>query len=255
MKLSSLKLSSLSMAIGISLSTLAPIASADTIFGIYAGGGKWTSDYSGEAGDPAVTTQELGLKDSDNTFFYIAIEHPVPVLPNVKYTHQTIQSDQTAILTETFGLGDSTFTASTEVYSDFDLSSDDVTLYYELLDNWVNIDLGITARQYDGYVYAEAESLNERERVDLDVAIPMIYGKFQFDLPLSGLSLAVETNFISYDDNKLMDYTAKVAYLFDSVLDLGVEAGYRKLSLKVDDDDTQADLDLDGPYVGAMLHF
>ena len=255
MKLFSLKISSLSMAIGISLSTLAPIASADTVFGIYAGGGKWTSDYSGEAGEPAVTTQQLGLKDSDNTFFYIAIEHPVPVLPNVKYTHQTIQSDQTATLTETFGLDDTIFTASTEVYSDFDLSSNDITLYYELLDNWVNIDLGITARQYDGYLLAEAESLNERERVELDVTIPLIYGKFQFDLPLSGLSLAVETNFIKYEENKLMDYTAKIAYLFDSVLDVGVEAGYRKLSLKVDDDETQADLDLDGPYIGAMLHF
>jgi outer membrane protein len=250
-----MKITQLSMAIGISLAAFAPIASADTIFGIYAGAGKWTSDYSGQAGDPAVTTQDLGISDSDNTFFYIALEHPVPLIPNIKYTHQNIQSDQTATLTKTFGLGDSTFTASTQVYSDFDLSSNDVTLYYELLDNWVNFDFGLTARQYDGYLFAEADSINEREKVDLDITIPLVYGKFQFDLPLSGLSLAVETNFMKYQENELMEYSAKIAYLFDSVLDLGLEAGYKKLSLKVDDDDTQADLDLDGPYVGAMLHF
>ena len=54
-----MKLSQLSFAIGLGLATLAPIASADTIFGVYAGGGKWTSDYSGEAGDPAVTAGDL----------------------------------------------------------------------------------------------------------------------------------------------------------------------------------------------------
>ncbi|MBK8185784.1 MAG: TIGR04219 family outer membrane beta-barrel protein [Cellvibrio sp.] len=249
-----MKLSPLSMALGLTLSTLAPCALADTVFGIYAGAGKWTSDYTGQAGDPAITTQALGLNDSDNSFFYIAIEHPVPVLPNVKYTNQNIQSDQTAILSQSFGLGDSNFSALSEVYSDFDLSSNDVTLYYELLDNWVNIDLGITARQYDGYIYAES-SLNNSEKVDLDITLPMLYSKFQFDLPLSGLSLAVEANFVKYDENQLTDYNAKIAYMFDSVLDLGLEVGIRKMSLKVDDDEAQADLDLDGPYVGAMLHF
>jgi hypothetical protein len=45
----------------------------------------------------------------------------------------------------------------------------------------VNIDLGITARQYDGYIYAES-SLNNSEKVDLDITLPMLYSKFQFDL-------------------------------------------------------------------------
>jgi len=249
-----MRISKISLALGFTFSVLTSASYADTIFGVYAGGGKWTSDYSGKAGDPSVTTKDLGFTDSSNSFYYIAIEHPVPIIPNIKIQHQEIQSSQSATLTQTFGLGDSTFTASTRVDSDFDLSSNEATLYYEVLDNWLNLDLGITVRQYDGYLYAK-DSMNNSEKVDLDVAIPLLYGKFQFDLPLSGLSLAVETNFVSYQDNRLMDYQAKVAYLFDSVLDLGVEAGYRKMSLKVDDNDTQADLDLKGPYVGAMLHF
>ncbi len=248
-----MKLSSFSMALGLTLSTLAPTAFADTIFGIYAGAGQWTSDYSGKAGDPAVTAKDLGFTDSDNSFFYVAIEHPIPVLPNIKLLHQEIKSSQSATLDQVFGLGDVNFTG--EINSDFDLSSNEATLYYELLDNWVNIDFGVTLRQYDGYLKAETENNSASENVDLDVAIPLVYGKFQFDLPLSGLSVAVEANMIKYQDNQLMDYNAKVAYLFDSVLDLGLEAGYRKLSLKVDDDDIQTNLDLDGPYVGAMLHF
>jgi outer membrane protein len=246
-----MKLSSLSMVLALTLSALTPTAFADTIFGIYAGAGQWTSDYSGKAGDPAVTAKDLGFTDSDNSFFYVAIEHPIPVLPNIKLLHQEINSSQSATLDQIFGLGDTNFTG--EISSDFDLSSNEATLYYELLDNWVNFDFGVTLRQYDGYLKAESNS--ESENVDLDVAIPLVYGKFQFDLPLSGLSVAVEANMIKYQENQLMDYNAKVAYLFDSVVDLGLEAGYRKLSLKVDDDDIQTNLDLDGPYVGAMLHF
>lgn len=248
-----MKLSSLSVALGLTLAAITPATFADTIFGIYAGAGQWTSDYSGKAGDPAVTAKDLGFTDSDNSFFYVAIEHPIPVLPNIKLLHQEIKSSQSATLDQTFGLGDVNFTG--EINSDFDLSSNEATFYYELLDNWVNIDFGVTLRQYDGYLKAEAENNSASENVDLDVALPLVYGKFQFDLPLSGLSLAVEANMIEYQDNQLMDYNAKVAYLFDSVLDLGLEAGYRKLSLKVDDDDIQTNLDLDGPYVGAMLHF
>lgn len=250
-----MKLSHLSFVIGLGAIAAVPMASADTIFGIYAGGGKWTSDYSGGAGDPAVSAEDLGLDESDNTFFYVALEHPIPLIPNVKYTHQTIESEQTSVLEDDFGLGDTDFPDGTPVRSEFDLSSNDFTFYYELLDNWVNMDLGVTARQYDGYFYAESEILDREERVDLDMTIPLLYAKFQFDLPLTGLSAALEANAVKYQDNRLVDYTAKVAYVFDSVLDLGLEAGYRKLSLKVDDDDTQADLDLDGPYVGAMIHF
>ncbi len=245
----------LPITIGFTLCTLTCSALADTVFGIYAGAGRWSSDYSGKAGDPAISAKDLGMTDSDNTYFYLALEHPIPVLPNLKYTHQTIQSDQTATLTDTFGLDGTNFTASTEIYSDVDLSSNDITLYYELLDNWVNVDLGVTARQYDGYLFAEDSTQSTREKVDLDTFIPLLYGKFQFDLPLTGLSLAIEANGLKYQDNELIDYNAKLAYLFDSVLDLGIEGGYRSLTLTVDDDEIQADLKLDGPYLGAMLHF
>jgi outer membrane protein len=229
--------------------------SADTVFGIYAGGGKWSSDYQGSAGDPAVTANQLGIDESDNSFFYVAIEHPIPVIPNIRYQQQEIQSAQSATLSDGFGLGDTDFPNGTQIDSDFDLSSKEATLYYELLDNWVNLDLGLTARQYDGYLYAEADSLGQQEKVDLDIVIPLLYAKFQFDLPLTGLSAAVETNFVKYQENRLMDYTAKISYLFDSVMDLGLEAGYKQLKLEVDDDDIQTNLTLKGPYVGALIHF
>jgi outer membrane protein len=235
-----------------SLALLSPIAAADTIFGIYAGAGQWQADYSGNAGDPSIDVKTLGLNESDNNFFYIALEHPVPVIPNIKLQKVDISSQQTAEINQTFVIDGTTFEADTTVTSDFDLSHIDMVLYYEVLDNWLNLDLGLNVRKFDGFVTAENEFTNES--VKLDEALPMLYVKAQFDLPFSGFSAGVEGSGVSYDGNRLIDYSAKVHYMFDSVLDLGVELGYRTMSLKIDEDVT-ADVELKGPYASVLFHF
>lgn len=229
------------------------MVNADTVFGIHAGGGSWQSEYSGSAGDPAVTTGELGMKDNNNIFYYVAIEHPVPLLPNLKVQHNEIKSDQTGTIENNFSIGDINFPAGTQVKTDFDLSYTDATLYYELLDNWLNMDLGVTLRNYSGYL--KAESMQLTEKIDADITVPLIYGKFQFDLPLTGFSAGLEGNIINYDGNNLTDYNAKISYTLDSALDLGLELGYRTLKMDIDEDDVTTNLDIKGPYLAATFHF
>jgi outer membrane protein len=233
----------------------AAIAQADTIFGVYAGVGSWESDYDGKAGDPSVTLKELGVEKSSNTFFYLAIEHPVPIIPNLRVSVVDIASEQTATITRTFTIDDTNFNASEKVNSEFDLSHTDATLYYEILDNWLNLDLGVTVRKFGGFVEASTQTQAKSVSVDIDQALPMLYVKGQFDLPFSGLSAGVEGNYISYQDSKLTDFSAKVSYLFDSAFDIGLEAGYRSMSLTVDEDDLTANLDLKGPYAALIAHF
>jgi outer membrane protein len=231
----------------------APAAYADTVFGIYAGAGSWEAELDGEVGDPAVSMSDLGTKKENNTYFYIALEHPVPLVPNIKLQQNDINSKQRSTIERTFELDGTEFTAGTEVESDLDLSYTDAVLYYEILDNWFNLDIGATARFYSGHL--EAESNMESENVDVDVVVPLIYGKAQFDLPFSGLSAGIEGNYVSYSDSSLADYSAKVSYLFDSVLDLGVEVGYRAVTMTIDEDDIQTDIELSGPYAAAIFHF
>ncbi len=232
-----------------------PLAHADTVLGVYAGYGSWDSSYDGQAGEPSITLKDLGVKDHKNNYYYIALEHPVPVIPNVRLEHVDINSKQTAEIEKTFVIDGSTFLAEDTITSEFDLTHTDATLYYEILDNWVNLDIGLTARKFDGFVYAKSKNTTTEEKVNVDQTLPMLYGKVQFDLPFSGLSAGVEGNYVSYQGDKVTDYSAKVSYLFDSVLDVGVEAGYRKFSLTVDDDDLQAKVNLKGPYVAAIAHF
>ncbi|WP_039917729.1 TIGR04219 family outer membrane beta-barrel protein [Cellvibrio mixtus] len=228
-------------------------ASADTVFGIYAGAGSWQSEYSGSAGDPKVSADDLGMKDNNNNFYYIAIEHPVPFLPNLKVQQNNITSDQTGTINNNFSIDNVVFPAGTSVKTDFDLSSTDASLYYEFLDNWLNLDLGITLRKYSGHLKAEALTL--RDEIDVDATVPLIYGKFQFDLPLTGFSAGIEGNFISYDGNNLHDYNAKISYMFDSALDLGLEVGYRTMKIDINEDDVTTNLELKGPYAAAVFHF
>lgn len=231
----------------------APLAQADTIFGVYAGVGSWMADADGTAGDPSVSLNELGVEKHANNYFYIAIEHPVPLVPNLRVQQNNINSQQTATITRSFTIDGTNFVVGENIHSDFDLSHTDATLYYEILDNWVNIDIGVTARKFKGYV--EANSSTRSKKVDIDQTLPLTYAKLQFDLPFSGLSAGFEGNYISYKENDLTDYSAKLSYLFDSAFDVGVEVGYRKMAFNVDESDMQGDFNLKGPYAALIAHF
>jgi len=233
-----------------------PAAQADTVLGIYAGVGSWSSDYDGHVGDPSVTLDDLGVKKHSNNYYYIALEHPIPLVPNIMLEHTSINSKQTAAISKTFTIDGTTYVANDTIASDFDLTHTDATLYYEILDNWVNLDVGITARRFDGYVSARStNNLSAPKKVAVDQTLPLLYGKVQFDLPFTGFSAGGDVKYISYSGDKLSDYTVKVSYLFESVLDIGIEAGYRKMSLTVDDDDLKAKVELKGPYAALIAHF
>lgn len=240
---------------GILLSALllAPIAQADSVLGLYIGGNVWQADYAGNLGEPSVSMAELGITESDNRSYYIALEHPLPMLPNIQLQKTNISSQQTTQLNKTFTVRDTTFSVASELSSHIDLSHIDLVLYYEVLDNWINLDLGLTARQFDGYANLSTDALTES--VKIDDLIPMLYAKAQFDLPLTGFSLGGSVNTINYSHNHITDYSIFLAYTFDSALDIGAEFGYRSLELTLDKKILALDATLTGPYAGILLHF
>lgn len=228
---------------------LSSAAQADTIFGIYAGGGSWSADLEGSIGKPSANLSDLGAKERNNTYYYIALEHPIPLIPNVKLQYNDISSSQRG--SGAFTLGNIPFACN--VSTTIDLSSTDATFYYELLDNWVNLDVGITVRKYDGELSASSDT--DSKKVAVDTPLPLLYGKFRFELPFSGLAANLEGNYVSYKDSSVSDYNASLSYTFESLLDLGFEVGYRQLSIQLDDDDIQTDVTLKGPYAALLFHF
>jgi outer membrane protein len=154
------------------------------------------------------------------------------------------------LLTRDIDFDGSVFRVSDDVSAEADLTHTDATFYYEVLDNWVSLDLGFSVRLFDGFV--EIQSAAESAREDLDEPIPMLYAKFRFDLPLTGLSVDAEANGIGYSGNTLIDASLRLAY--ESGIGLGVEAGYRSMRLELDED-IEGDIDLSGLFAGINFHF
>lgn len=230
------------------------------VVGLHAGAGVWKPDIDGNFGlTDTITTSELGVKADDANYFYIALEHPVPVLPNIRITHTTLEAGGESTLTSDFTFDEVTFPAGTDTISYLDATHTDYTAYYEVLDNVASADIGLTFRSFDGNASVEGTygSENYSEAEEFSVVAPMLYGRVQVDLPLTGFYLGGTVNYIGMDGDKLQDLEARVGYMMSIVAaSLGVELGYRKTSMQyADDDDLNVDLNFDGSYAAVVFHF
>jgi len=238
-------------------------ASADSLLGLYVGAHSWQQNYDGhirdlDASNPLFNAEidfnrDLGLDDETGNVVYIAFEHGIPVLPNIKLQHTELEIEATNVPSSPIEYGGKTF--STSINSESDLSHTDITFYYQVLDNWVSLDLGFTVRLFDGFVSVEdSASPSTFAKEEFDAAIPLLYIAAKFDLPFSGLYAGVSANGLGYDGNNFIDYQATLGY--ESSLGLGLEVGFRSMSLELDDiDDIEADLTIDGGFIGVFYHF
>lgn len=240
----------------LSLALCSLTAHADTVLGVYAGVGKWRVDTSGDIGVTNTTPATLGIEEEDNNIFHIALEHPVPLLPNVMLKYTDLSMEGQALLGDLVEFDNVTFAPGETLATQLDLSHVDATLYYEVLDNWLNLDLGLTIRSYDGEL--TAVSTLQSETVDLDAVLPMGYLKGQVDLPLTGFSLKADVNAIAYSGDSISDLSVAAAWNTDVLVafDVGVELGYRRSKLDLDDlGDLDTTLTFDGPYLSLNAHF
>lgn len=230
-------------------------AQADAIgvrFGAYA----WQPDYDGtvkSGGEQVDVNNDLGLDDDDASVFFIAIEHPVPLLPNVLIQRTQLDTKATQRLTRTFTFDDVTYTASDTVKTDLDLSHTDATFYYEILDNWAELDIGLTVRAFDDGVKLTATNAAKTSSADIDAVLPMLYVAAKFNLPLTGVYVAVNGNGVGYSGDTLLDYRAALGY--ESPIGLGAEVGVRNFDLNYEDGDDEADVTVRGGYASVFYHF
>ena len=234
-------------------------AVADTLLGLYVGADMCQPSASGSfANDNQL--QEFNFNDESQLSYYAALEHPVPLLPNLRLQHNPLESDGITTINADFTFAGETFNAQTELSNQIDLTSTDYVLYYEVLDNdLISLDLGINAKHLDGSV-AVSESANAN-RIAVQQAsqwIPMLYTSATIGLPLTGLEIFAEGSFVSYDGSRLFDAQGGFAYamLDNLAVDLRLKLGYRAVNLRLDDiDDLYADLNFRGIYAGVELHF
>ena len=253
----------LSLAAGAILALGAVTASADTIGGEIAVGG-WYHDPSGWIQYPndlpndisrIDADDDLGLDSQTDLYLRAKIEHPVPILPNIKLGYVRTETTGDGHIDRDFTFGDISFTVGEDLDSEAQLDNYDATLYYELVDTVVDLDLGLTVRYFDGYVKVTNKTTGLDDSTDIDFVVPLLYGNFRWPMPfVEGLSVGAEGNWITYDGSTLYDIQGDVRYTL--AMGLGAEVGYRWQKVKLDDvEDTDADIDIEGVYFGFVWDF
>ncbi len=205
------------------------------------------ASYKGSAANIEDT---LGFNEEQDIFLNAYFEHPLPVIPNVKLGYTTLSHVGSSSV-DNLTWGDNTYNDTID--SSLSLDMTDVTLYYEFLDNWAEVDAGLTLRYISGNM--DVHSGQDSDVADFSTWVPMLYGKVRFNLPVTDLSFQLEANAISYWDITAYDYELSARYTL--AMGLGLEAGYKALHLDSDAlvSGFHADMDFSGPYAAALWDF
>ncbi|WP_373095789.1 TIGR04219 family outer membrane beta-barrel protein [Zhongshania sp.] len=233
------------------LAASASVSSQADIIGATAGAYMWKQSWEGDvkAGSDGIDmNDDLGYDDETGKSFYVALEHPVPVLPNIRLQSTDLDISEKGTLTKSYTFDGKVYAQSEEVDSTTDLSHIDGTFYYEILDNWVNLDVGLTVRMFDGEVSIKGTS--GEGAIEIDAPLPMAYVNARFELPLTGLYASALGNVIAYGDNKVTDMTLALGYELGIV---GLELGYRNFDVQLEDDNEEANVTVDGYFLGVVI--
>lgn len=196
---------------------------------------------------------DLGYgSNKSNYFLWAYVDHPVPLVPNLKVQYTNFSDSSTGDIKKSITFNNKTFGANDTVSSDITLNQLDVIPYWRLLDNWVNLDVGVNFKVIEGEVSFQSTTQNTTQ--DLSAVVPMLYGKARFDMPFSGLSIETDLSYIGYSGSSLYDIKAGVVY--EASYGLGATLGYRKESVNINDlSDVDANINIDGIYAGLFFHF
>jgi outer membrane protein len=234
------------------LLALAPITHADTILGLYIGADYWGTSTSGAINSQS-SDSSVVFDSNKPTTSYIALEHPIPMVPNVMLRNASLD------LTGDSVAGINVYGGSNLTSATASVDQTDAVLYYEILDNGlVSFDIGLNLRKVHGNykVFSNADTLVEETQ--FSGYLPMLYAAGEVGIATTGLSVYGDFNALSVGDHSMRDVQAGVAYQFidNAVIDMSARLGYRKLSIDLQDlDGINSDLSVDGITAGLRVHF
>ena len=233
-------------------------AQAATLVGFKVGGDYWQADTSGTFAENGQAQQDFNYSSSSQGSFWVAIEHPIPLIPNVKIRENRLDADGSATV-DGFDFGGMAFTG--DVNTSTNLSNTDFVLYYELLDNdLVALDLGAAYKKMSGSLRVNQLDTSgvsrQNSEKDLDGGIVMAYADAQVGIPGLGLYGFAEV-MLGVDETSVYDYSVGLGWEFDGVaLDTKLRVGYRDFNFDVNDfDGVSVNSQFNGYFAGVELVF
>jgi outer membrane protein len=208
--------------------------------------------HAGIGGDATVGSSTIDMEDdldlgsSGNFEVAATLEHPIPIIPNVRIKYTDIDQTEDGDISSDFD-----GVSADDVETNLNLSHVDLILYYEILDNWVSVDVGFDIKVFDGQF--EVSNGAETSTTDIDEILPLAYASAEFELPLTDLSFGAELSVLPFSDDAIYDGKIRFRQGFSLAF---VELGYRQMGIKFDDiSNTDIDVDFGGVYLSTGLDF
>ncbi|MFI3244879.1 MAG: TIGR04219 family outer membrane beta-barrel protein [Ferrimonas sp.] len=202
------------------LSLAAAVPAQADLFSVKGGMDLWYSDASGK-----VRTTSIATDNEVNASVFIAFEHPLPLIPNVRARFNEMET------------------------GNVDLSNIDLTLYYQLLDsNLIELDFGLNYRAYSGSFGT----------TDLDQSVLQAYGYGKVSLPGTGLFVYADVVGSDYDSKATSDYQVGLGFRSPVLYlaDLSFKVGYREHHVDAKRfDGVAVDVTQNGWFAGVQLVF
>ena len=197
------------------------------------GAGIWSIKSAGEVsyhGTPLDLQDDLGLDSTLSAYVWANFKHFIPLIPNARVEVTRFGTDATKYIPK--GVFDDINLSNTNVNSKLNLDQIDAILYYNLWDTFILIDVGVGLKYYTGSI--EVASGN----VDVNVPIPIIYGRIGADIPFTNIGAEMDLKYFKFTplvNAEMFDLRikAKATILTIAVLDLNIEAGYRVHRLQI----------------------
>ena len=192
---------------------------------------------------------DLDVENSEQSSMMLILEHPISALPNIRYQGYELDSSST------LNSGSKTGASGSESGSSFELSQEDIVLYYQLLDSKVDLDFGVDLKHFNGEItLADSNSTS----ISVDETIPLLYLSARYDLPYDGLYVGADINAnvinLGLSDSSAQDSTIMLGYISGN--GLGIEGGFKYFSLDLDHVDQQdTELEYDGVYLNGYFNF
>lgn len=212
---------------------------AATFFQVTAGANYWQSEAEVQAGEVA-NAQFMFTQDKEsNSELFFTLEHPVPLLPNLKYLTSDLGVSGQQLLTETYILGGQTYRVASTLSADYQYDYSDYSLYYELFDNQVlELDMGVTLKDIEAtYRVANIADANEASSRVASGIEPYLYTSAKLKLPLLNLGFSTQLN---VQDGSNYDFEFAIQYQLGdmTLIQPYLQLGWKKQEVDFEDFDS-----------------
>lgn len=229
--------------------------SAAPLVDISVGVKQWDSGSDSIFGEADDSLLSYSHPDESQYIFSAQLDHAIPLIPNVRVSYQNLDFDGAYSLEQTFILSGTAFPVASNLVSNHELTLQDTTLYYEIVDiSLVSVNLGVTGRYQEASLAINSPSDGVSASSSADSYELLAHGRVNLDLPLFGFYGFAELNKGGDSELKM----AGVGYEFENTVlpNLKIELGLIEQTVAFDRDDGFVfEQSFDSGYVGLEVVF